>query len=114
MRYMAAQTVVTKRAGEPRVTGAFPKLLAAPNSYHLSRYSIVKHGAALRILPRLGEVLAMLHGSAQGGNSLTAFADRFTGGATINSLTDDADRTTGGDHPHPNRKINNSLAENSI
>jgi hypothetical protein len=39
--------------------------------------------------------LALLQAPVRGENAETAFADRLTGGATINSLTAFADRTTG-------------------
>jgi hypothetical protein len=83
------------RIGNAFLAVALRELLAALNSYYTSSYLLLKRRSPFGILARPGGGLTMLHSPARGENAQTAFADRFTGGATINSITSDADRMSG-------------------
>jgi len=90
-----AQPVVMAQIDNPRLAVPSSALSAALNGYHDGRYLLLGTSLPLGILARRQSGLALLQAPGRGDNAETDFADRFTGGATINLPIGQPDRISG-------------------
>src|ERR1035438_8772221 len=82
----AAQSVLMARIDNLHNAAPLSALRAALNSYQYSRYLALGWGTPLEAPARGRSGLTLLQAPVRCEETETAFADRFTGGATINFL----------------------------